>query len=60
MPQFEDLYPVGASQEDREVEDATETATYDLESPAIILHSSGTYRHTLLRAMIANAISLLA
>ncbi|KAM5543840.1 hypothetical protein V8D89_002457 [Ganoderma adspersum] len=45
MPQFESLYPAGPSQKDSEVEDALEAPTYDLESPAIILHSSGSTNH---------------
>lgn len=40
MPHFEDLYPPGTLRDDK-VGDILETPTYDAESAALILHSSG-------------------
>nr|VWP02520.1 Alcohol oxidase [Ganoderma boninense] len=46
MPSFEELYPAGASSHDEgEVVDELETPAYDPESPALILHSSGSTNH---------------
>ena len=44
MPQFEDLYPTGASHDEGKIDDILDAPAYDVDpdSPALILHSSGT------------------
>ncbi|KAM5543804.1 hypothetical protein V8D89_002421 [Ganoderma adspersum] len=41
MPQFEDLYPAGASHDEGKIDDILDAPVYDPDSPALILHSSG-------------------
>ncbi|KAI1792211.1 acetyl-CoA synthetase-like protein [Ganoderma leucocontextum] len=45
MPRFEYLYSVEASQKDCAAGENLETPTYDPDSPALILHSSGSTNH---------------
>ena len=46
MPKFEDLYPSGVAGHDG---DKFEMPQYNMDDPALILHSSGTYSSLIFR-----------
>ncbi|TBU38867.1 acetyl-CoA synthetase-like protein [Dichomitus squalens] len=45
MPQYEDLFPSGVAESDDDARDFLVMPKYDLDSPAMILHSSGSTSH---------------